>query len=160
MTKFVISGLPMPPSSNHQYAAMAIRGQGGAWFGKIRPTRELEQYVSLFAKWTLGHNVLMAKAKKFVRDECLMKGLMVQCDTYVAFPGTSLWTQKGMPKKMDASNRLKAMHDCLAETLQIDDSYFWSGYVEKLETRKDPWVFVVLKPFAPRAVADINQETL
>ena len=145
----------MPPSQNHQYAAMAIRDRNGGWFGKIRPTRELENYVKAFANWAMVNNVAVAKARKFIRDEILMKGKMIGIDSYSCFPGTSIWTQKGMPKRLDASNRIKALHDCLAESLQVDDSYFWDGRFVKMETsRAEPWVFVELYPVEPISVRD------
>lgn len=165
--KFTLSQIPMPPSSNHQYAAMAVRGGHSAkngerlWFGKLRPTRELEDYVKAVAAWAKTNEVAVAKAKSFIRNEILLKGQMVRIDTYACFHGTNLWTQKGLAKRMDGSNRIKALHDCLAEILQVDDSHFWSGSFEKLETEKgEPWVFVVLKPWAPRSVRDIDKETL
>jgi hypothetical protein len=157
--KFVLSQIPMPPSSNRQYWATAFMIAGKPT-GRLAPSTELKQYVRDFAAWAERNSVLLAKAKKFIRDEILLKDLMLQVDTYACFPGTSLWTQKGMPKKMDATNRLKALHDCLSEVLAVDDSWFWGGHVEKIETRKEPYAFVVLKPFKPRAVADLNKETL
>lgn len=156
--RFTLSNIPMPPSSNAQYAAMAVRGKEGRTFGKIRPTRELENYVKDFGNWALANNVALAKAKKFIRDEILMKGKMLGVDTFTCFPGTSLWTQKGLPKRMDASNRIKALHDCLADSLQVDDSYFWEGSFSKMETsRPQPWVFVEIYPADTISVRDWKQ---
>ena len=34
-------------------------------------------------------------------------------------------TQKGLPKRNDVSNRIKALHDQLSQLLGIDDCWFW-----------------------------------
>lgn len=158
--KFTLSDLPMPPSSNHQYFVTSFIKDGRP-FGKLAPSRELKDFENRFGEWRLKNNVLVAKARKFVREEILLKDLMIQIDTYFCFPGTALWTQKGMPKKMDASNRIKALHDCIADALEIDDSWFWEGRFEKIETnRAEPWCFVVLKPWKTRSVGQIKEEEL
>lgn len=158
--KFTISNIPMPPSSNHQYFATAFMKDGRP-FGKIAPSRELKTYVADFAAWAKREEVLLAKARKFIREEILLKDKMLKVDTYACFPGTSLWTLKSQAKKMDGTNRIKALHDCLAEVLQVDDSWFWQGSFEKLESRKpDPWCFVTIKPWEPRGVQSIDPETL
>ena len=38
----------------------------------------------------------------------------------------------GTPKRNDTSNRIKALHDALAQILGIDDSYFFSGSYDKI----------------------------
>lgn len=38
----------------------------------------------------------------------------------------------GTPRRNDTSNRLKALHDVLAEILGIDDSFFFSGSYDKV----------------------------
>lgn len=156
MIRFTLSQIPMPPSQNKQYAAMAVRGGEGRWFGKIRPTKELETYKKIFEAWALQNNIAIAKARKFIRDEILMKGLMIGVDTFLCFRGTSLWTQKNEVKTMDGSNRIKALHDCLADSLQVNDSYFWdSGRALKLETtRPEPWCFVEIFPCKPMSVSE------
>lgn len=122
---------------------------------KLAPSRELDAYVKAFGNWALVNNVAVAKAKKFIRDDILMKGKMIGVDAFCCFPGTSLWTQKGLPKRMDASNRIKALHDCLAETLTVDDSSFWDVRAVKMETsRPEPWVFVELYPVSTISVRD------
>ena len=161
----------MPPSSNHQYAARGFPGQHAKGFtgnknpnfvlAKICPTGELTKYERSVKEWCEKEKVLIAKARQFIRDQVLMKGDMLRVETYACFPGTALWTQKSAPKKMDGTNRLKALHDCMAEHLQVDDSWFWNSTVEKLETTKpEPWVFMVLKPWKPRPVSEIKLEDL
>ena len=160
LPKFVLTNIPMPPSSNAQYAAMAIRGGEGRWFGKIRPTKALENYHEEFNKWRMINNIAVGKARVFIRDN-LLKDKMLSVDTYCCFPHSDMWTIKSTVKKMDASNRLKALHDCLSDVLQIDDSWFWKSSVEKLETKtENPWCFVVIKPVTVRSVRDIKQADL
>jgi hypothetical protein len=40
-------------------------------------------------------------------------------------------TQKGKLKRLDTTNRLKALLDNLAEMLEVDDSCFISGFSQK-----------------------------
>lgn len=156
---FVLSGLPMPPSSNHQYAARGFK-QGNFVLAKIAPTGELNTYTDkIYAGWAAENVVAITRAREFIRNR-MMTGEMVRIDRFCCFPHTDMWTQKSVPKKMDGTNRVKALDDCLAESLKIDDSYFWASYVEKIETTKAPYCIIVLKGHKPRGVPDINGKNL
>lgn len=175
---FTLSNIPMPPSHNDQYAARAFKNKhsqaanaifaksgksapSGFTMARICPTRELETYQGkTFKAWAETNAVALAKARQFMRDEILMKGEMLSIHRFVCWPSDKLWTLKGQPKKLDATNRIKALDDCLAAALGVDDTCFWGGQVIKFETTKDPYVIVCIKPWKPLGVRDISAEFL
>lgn len=146
---FQLTGLPMPPSSNHQYAARAFPGKHAKGFtgerkvgftmARICPTRELEQYEKAMKEtWKAEGNNLAAiyKCRAAVKDWQL-RGLYLRVETFAFFPYFDLFTKEGLPRKMDGTNRLKALHDCLAEILEVDDCWFWDAEVKKRVDEKD-----------------------
>ncbi len=68
------------------------------------------------------------------------QGFIVSVDTYFIFPRSKIWTlptykkNPNAAKKIDASNRIKIAHDSIAEILGVDDSYFFCGWYEKIES--------------------------
>jgi Holliday junction resolvase RusA-like endonuclease len=56
--------------------------------------------------------------------------LLIEC--YFYFPVSRLYTKKHTIKKLDVSNRLKALHDCLCKVIGIDDSQFFEIYAIKI----------------------------
>lgn len=146
---FQLVNLPMPPSSNHQYTARSFQGKHAkAWQGpknpnfslaKICPTRDLERFEKdIKERWkNEGDNlVALYKCRSLLRS-WMLKGLYIRVETYAFFPYFGLFTKEGMPRKMDGTNRLKALHDCMAELLEVDDSWFWDAEVRKRVDRKD-----------------------
>lgn len=140
---FRLVNLPMPPSSNAQYAARSFPGKHGKNYegprkegfamARICPTRDLEKYEkSMKEDWKNQADNLVAlyKCRALLR-EWMLKGLYIRVETFAFFPYFGLFTKEGMPRKMDGTNRLKALHDCLAEMLEIDDSWFWDAEVRK-----------------------------
>jgi len=158
----ILYGIPMPPSHNAAYAAMGIRGTAGKCFGKIRPTRVLEQYSEWFAAWALHNRARLAEVQRFVKDEILGRGYFIGIESVFYFHRASIFTLKGAPKMIDAANRLKVLHDCLSEALDVDDSLFWEGTFKKAEShRDDPFCVVRLYPVEhTRKGADATKERL
>lgn len=158
---FSLADMPMPPSSNHQYMVRAsfdkVLKRPKGW---LAPTKDLETFEKDFESWRKQNLVAVELARKFILDKCLMKGGMVRADWYFCFPHSKMWTLDGRAKKLDTKNRVKAIQDCLADAIRVDDSHFWCGYDEKQETEKNPRVYVVLKPFKPRSVRDMKKEDL
>lgn len=146
---FQLTSIPMPPSSNFQYAARAFPGRHAKSFtgekkanfsmARICPTSALTKYEkSLKETWRNEPANLVAiyKCRALLRD-WMMKGLYIRCETFAFFPYFSLFTKEGLPRKMDGTNRLKALHDCMAELLEIDDSWFWDAEVRKRVDKKE-----------------------
>lgn len=139
----------MPPSSNHQYAARAFPGQHGKRYegpkkagftlAKICPTSELERFEKDLKKtWAaeLQNNIALHKCRATLRS-WILAGKYIRIETYAFFPYFDLFTKEGLPRKMDGTNRLKALHDVLAELLEVDDSWFWDAEVKKRVDKKE-----------------------
>lgn len=157
MQRFVFTKLPMPPSINHQYWNRVLPGGNVA---QLTPTKELKEFVSAMDLYRQKNLVWVYKARSNIR-QWLLRGHMLSVTVMANFHGMDLWTQKGTPKKMDASNRIKAMHDCLAEVLQVDDSWFWRVTIEKVETVKsEPWCIAWIEPYKPRSVTEVKQQEM
>lgn len=113
----VFQGIPIPPSENALY-----RNVPGV--GRVK-TSEYRQYEKRFLDWAREHFLEISKAKE-IGAETLVD---VDCSFFI--DQKRLISQKGRPKKIDTSNRLKALHDCLARILELDDSYFWGASAVK-----------------------------
>lgn len=48
------------------------------------------------------------------------------------FKKSRMLTKAGMPKRLDTSNRIKALHDGVAQMMKIDDCWFFRVYAEKV----------------------------
>jgi len=109
----VFEDMPIPPTSNMQYAI--VHRPNGRQFV---PKKELVRYKKAMADYFLKNHV----AIKHAREVLAGKALSVQA--FFAFEYSRLYTKKGNFKRLDVSNRLKALHDCLAKALLIDDCCF------------------------------------
>lgn len=75
---------------------------------------------------------------------------------YIALNKQRLISKENNFKRLDASNRCKALHDLLAESLGVDDSCFVSVPIEKVLTDSKEQVVVVIRPFYLRNLEDIG----
>lgn len=157
---YTLGNIPMPPSSNEQYWARAVC-RAGKWMGVIAPSTSLTKYQDkTFDAWAKQSNVALLKARQFIQTE-MLKGKMIAVHRIVCFPHHDLWTKDSRPRRLDGTNRIKALDDCLADVLQVDDSCFWAGSIMKCETSKpDPYVIAVIKGHTPIGVRDITPEFL
>jgi len=126
----VFDDIPLPPSSNAAYKSF-VRG------GKIRHVchPDLVAFKRDFGLYQLSNLAAFRLAESVLKEP---KGrLGIHCSFFVG--SEKLMTKKGKLKRWDVSNRLKALHDCLAEALGIDDSLFMdisaSKYVMPEKTR-------------------------
>jgi len=114
----------MPPSANNLYPS---RG------GHRHKSAEYRAWLYQFRKWFLVNvrdvELASAMCKAAVQQR---HAIVVHARFY--FPRQAVICKDGTPKRNDTSNRLKALHDALADALGVDDSYFWDGGFEKLIT--------------------------
>lgn len=105
--------IPLPPSSNNQYRSF-VKG------GKIThvSSKELVAFKSAMERYFLSDMTFL----KFAREKLSGSPLHFHTDFY--FLRKRLFTKEGSFKRLDVSNRLKALHDCFAKALLIDDSYY------------------------------------
>lgn len=144
----VFTGLPIPPSSNNQYRSF-MRG------GKIVHVKSPEYvfFKSRFEGWCLENHEGIRAGRALVKD------CAIEVEAYIGLTRERILTKRGSFKRMDVSNRLKALHDCLADALHIDDSAFFSITAEKfiVPTAMDEAVIVRISPFQPREASDIRE---
>ncbi len=147
MENFKLTKLPMPPSSNHQYWHGIMNGKGGGKVARPIPTSELKAFQKEMAEtWKNANLIAIYKARALLRG-WMMKGLYIEVETFAFFNYFDLFTQEGQVRRMDGSNRIKALHDSLAEVLEIDDSWFWDTIIRKREIHgKEPWCAVIFRP--------------
>lgn len=113
---FVFEGVPMPPTSNKAYKSF-VHG------GRIRHVchPDLVRFKGDFNAYSLLNRATFNLAREALAGAKL-PSLGIYCDFY--FEHSKLYTKDGRLKRLDVSNRLKALHDCLADSLGIDDCLF------------------------------------
>ncbi len=122
------------------------------------PSTELTTYQKeTFLSWRYENNLKIIGARKTIKSWLAM-GYKIRMDGFFCFPKRKLYNLDGTTKKMDVKNRLKALHDCFSEHLRVDDSKFWSGYDEKIQSDNiKPWCFVIITPFKDRTLSDLKK---
>jgi Holliday junction resolvase RusA-like endonuclease len=141
ITPVWVTGLPIPPSSNGQYKPFKNRRTGRLSF---RASLELEAYKrDLNLCFYKQPTQFLSNVKKL--QSWLEHGIYFEVKATLFFKEKTLFTLKGMPKKMDVSNRLKSLHDGLATLLQIDDSLFFKISAEKRLTHANENESVVIE---------------
>ncbi len=143
----VLDGLPLPPSSNNQYKSF-VRS------GKIIHVRspELVKYRQDFEKWAVANALGLRVAREMV------EGCAVEIEAFFGFQRDRIYTKAGEFRRLDVSNYLKAVHDCLADAIGIDDRAFFSVVAEKfaVDDPRQEQVIIRLSPFQPRNLADLQ----
>ena len=116
MNTLSFNDIPMPPSSNKAYKSFVAGG-------RIRHVcaPDLVAFKRDFSVYCLANHASFAWARQELAG---VPGVELRIDCVFYFKREQLYTLKGKLKKLDVSNRLKALHDCLAEALGVDDSCF------------------------------------
>lgn len=104
---------PMSVSSNHLYFVSR---------GRLVKSNEGRNYAKKVQTWAQKNKSTIDKLKAILRG----KTLRVDCAFF--FPKSKLVTKKNTLKRIDWSNRIKLVHDNLADLIGVDDSHFISGY--------------------------------
>ena len=115
--------LPLPPSENEIYRN--VPGVGRA------ATQELRNWRAQVKLWMLQNKSEVERVQSWV--QALENPLVLDISSVFVFHQPRLWTKDNRPKRLDASNRIKALHDAVSEILGIDDKHLWSGSFEKME---------------------------
>lgn len=117
--------VPMPPSSNNQYATIIRHGRP-----YHVPSAKLKVFQKEMARYGIEHSSMLPfyrdKVQYWLNDEKFLEVRVV-----FFFKKSQLFTLKDKPKKLDVSNRLKALHDMLSQLLGVDDSLFFKIAAEK-----------------------------
>lgn len=112
--KATLDGLP--PTTNHLYVNATIEG---------RPRRVLSPAARKYKAETL--KALRLFYSRHLRLPLTPQYLAVEVVLY----GQFLNKGDGLPKKVDATNRIKALEDCLSEWLGVDDRWFFDVTIRK-----------------------------
>lgn len=143
MKSLLIQNFPLPPSENQLYRNLPRVGRVA--------TQELKNYRRECEFWGL--------ANKSVRENFfyLMEEnpqLVLKVDFYFVFKRERLWTKDNRPKKLDASNRVKAAADQLAKFFGIDDKCFFSVSAEKVSGENECCI-IFITPITPISSVEI-----
>ena len=110
----------MPPSSNHQYKSFVRHGK---IIHVCSP--ELVAFKNEMKDWSNFNRGWLKRAKADFQGHPLF------IKTFFYFERSRVLTKNGKMKKLDVSNRLKALHDAFAGAIGIDDSQFVRIYASK-----------------------------
>jgi len=101
----------------------------------------------LYVNVTGVGRVLSSAGKAYKKDTLKALGMFYSRGLTLPLPAQHLrlevwlygnwFTKAGEPKKADASNRVKALEDVLSEWLGVDDRWFWSVTVHKVQASKE-----------------------
>src|SRR3954468_4882489 len=107
MREWYLNALPMPPSSNNQYVSFQRHG-------KIChvPSKDLVTYRQAMEAWQGKNAEYCLRLRAEIGEAAQRSTLAVSAR--LLFHRRRLYTLEGKPKKLDASNRAKALHDELA----------------------------------------------
>lgn len=144
--------LPMPPSSNHMYKLFR---RGRKTFHV--PSKELKTFQNEMILYPRVHKLEFLSAKHTVLAWINAgQGLEISCQFF--FHYSRLFTKDGRVKKLDVSNRIKALHDCLCRLLGIDDSVFFRVSAEKgtAHADLDEMVMVDIRPIVNKTLQDFT----
>lgn len=131
-----ISKFPAPPSVNRMYRHVN---------GRVMKSKEYRDYEAAGYHWLVSNQEQIKAIRQFVKD---IGYQVIHIDAMFNMFRGSILCKNGKPKKNDTSNRLKALHDVLAnQIIGIDDSFFWSGSFGKVAIDDDlvEFVDIVLK---------------
>jgi len=151
----VIHNIPIPPSVNQLYKTLTIRNQ-------IRraPSKKYKDWQNQCRQMYLEN------AHKFRCMQVLVQQILEELDCalevryYFFFHRDKIYCKDNTFKKMDVSNRIKAVEDMVFSVLDMDDRVTWKVIAEKIECPSDVQesVSVTLQPFHPRKKDTLLQQ--
>jgi hypothetical protein len=119
---FFLDKIPMPPSLNQLYANKSK-------FARCKSQAYI-QFENRFKFFTYKNHKSIEELK-IKLNEKIKDGFLIEITHTFYFDYKSIFTKDHRPKRNDTSNRPKALDDCLAKTLEIDDSYFFDVLCKK-----------------------------
>lgn len=128
--------MPMPPSANNLYATIGRK--------RVK-SKGYKAYELAVQTWTLTHHQQVQMARGLAN--MLLPKRIIHAEMAFYQRRSSILTKDWKPKRNDTANRIKALHDVIAQFSYIDDCWFWSGDYRKTaiaETAETEWVDVTL----------------
>jgi hypothetical protein len=150
---FVFDLFPIPPSENNCYPTMVNRKTMRAF---RFPSGELKAFKKAVDTWARDRQDLIKRARLALLPS---QQSQVRVDIYIAWSSQRLYTKDGRRKSLDASNRIKPIHDALSELLGIDDRFFYTGQSEPVLADEGIECVMVKMRLAPmRTLAAVSAE--
>ena len=150
MIRIKIPDFPFPPQSNHLYASMIRKGK------IIRfPSQSHKEYSKACDDYHFFH---AQDFKQIYRH--LHKFESIKVTVWVLFAKSKVYTKKGVLKKMDVSNRSKALLDQLSKAIGIDDCHFNEIVFKKCvsDDEENSRCLIVLEPCSILKEVDAKKE--
>lgn len=101
----------MPPSVNKAYIQVGIR--------RVKSPCLVAFNLQMDAWAINSHRIINIATSK-------LRGCNLDLKLIFYFPTEKLFTKAGKPRKLDVSNRIKAIEDAFCRHLDIDDSYIFN----------------------------------
>ena len=149
----LLSGVPIPPSDNHQYSSTIRKNKKTGVFKSVRiPSTNFTRYKKRFDEWCLLNMHLIHKARAAVKNW----PSPIEVHFFFALEEQKLIGINKKLKKLDANNRDKCLQDLLAAALFIDDSILNVTRCEKvIAPPNSEQVLVLLVPSRLRTLVDV-----
>lgn len=142
---FILKRIPIPPTSNNLYASVR---------GRLIKSIEGRKYESALKLYSIRNFKILDKIKSNLKPS---DSLRVDC--FFIFHKNRIISKKGEYKKLDVTNRIKALHDAISDMVGIDDKQFISVGCEKIicENQEDEQVIVLLSKSVQRDFSIIKE---
>lgn len=98
--------------------------------GRLIKSHKARAYLKDMQFWAISNKKFIDKSKEIIKTWFSEKKVL-RVDTFLAWPKIDLLVDEGNKKatnyvqQKDGTNRIKQLHDALAEILEIDDRYFF-----------------------------------
>ena len=141
---------PVPPSSNKIYKHFDDKRKKKI----IRvPTIHLINFKKLCVNWSLVNKKLCDQTNLYLRDEPHIRVV-----AYVALHASHIYTKDGKVRKMDVSNRGKALFDSLSAAIGVDDCHFFHTSIVKViaDDRETEKCLIVFNRYDIEKLADLT----
>ena len=117
-----ITKWPMPPTQNKLYSSFR---------GRLVKSKEGREYDAKLDLFKMLYKRKLDVLKKDIGSLIIEHGKCLKISTIFIFHKSKVIGKKGQMKKLDATNRIKQVHDHLARVLEIDDCYFVNSIIDK-----------------------------
>ncbi len=131
--KVELKSFPMPPSDNGLKTPIYVGGKP-----RMIKSRDYHDFETEARIWMMKNDEQIEKARQLIQKTGPGWALKVDRvywfhrDTVVRKTASKKTGARiGEPKQNDTFNRIKALHDALAQILGIDDKWFWAGETHK-----------------------------
>lgn len=167
----ILYNFPLPPSVN-EYLVPVVSNKY-SFDKKGKPYRKAHfvksdihrNYLKRCQEWKFHNNLnwlevqrRLQEIKKQAQDS--RKQFALRMDHYFAFEKSRLWTVNNLAQQIDCDNRMKPCRDAVANLLDIDDKYFFSGFIEKVSapTKEAECTIIKITLMTPRTLEQVQAQ--